>query len=476
MTRQKSTVALLSMLYAFTGGCDDSTPNLNSEPNNAAPTGNAPDVDTSAKIDGSMTNPVELNFAGKRAWTFVVDIETEGDQEKEQGATNEVDTENTEIVVLDTASGFINCSSSMDVESGVWSLEATNDIWLEGDGSTVSMKSENNSLSLWSVDATEVSFRGAIHFGQAVVYGTFNGQVTPTDIHGTVGGHLATLNTDFSLDVMHRILKGTFSLSPTPPGGDPSGDAIRTRVTIEPAPHDVPVAVPTDSETGYGGVAGQFLLDGEIPPPEVFVKQGDATAKDAPVCAAHTIYSEHLVVDPETKGIRHIFVYLPKAPSVHPDLASSAQETVVFDQKHCRFDPHTLFVRTDQSVVIKSGDPITHNTHTNPVRSQPRNFSMTPNDRKGVPLTVLRPDFQPFRVNCDVHPWMRAWWLVLDHPYAGITNEQGRFTIDKLPAGDHKLRVWHEGRYINRKLVVTVEAGQTTILNSIHLRVDQLHP
>jgi len=231
-----------------------------------------------------------------------------------------------------------------------------------------------------------------------------------------------------------------------------------------------------DAGSGYGSVTGQFVFKGTLPQPDVIVAEGDAKAKDAEVCAAQTIYSESLVVDAETMGIRHVFVYLRKATDIHPDLASSEQETVVFDQKNCRFQPHSLLVRTDQTVLIKSDDPISHNTHTHPVRKQGSNFLMSPNNRKGVPLTDLVAESQPFKVNCDVHPWMEAWWLVLDHPYGAITDEQGRFTIDKLPAGEHELRVWHETGYYDRNFPVTVVAGQTATIDPVVLSLEQLRP
>lgn len=232
----------------------------------------------------------------------------------------------------------------------------------------------------------------------------------------------------------------------------------------------------TDAASAYGNVTGQFAFKGALPQPEVIVAEGDAKAKDPEVCAAQTIYSEKIVVDAETMGIRHVFVYLRKASKVHPDLASSAQDTIVFDQKFCRFEPHTLLVRTDQTVLIKSGDPINHNTNIKPVRRRASNFLMTPNDRKGVPLLDLVAESKPFKVNCDVHPWMEAWWLVLDHPYAAITDEQGRFTIENLPAGEHELRVWHEGGYYDPKFAVTVAAGQTTTVAPIELSLEQLRP
>src|SRR5207247_5859701 len=48
------------------------------------------------------------------------------------------------------------------------------------------------------------------------------------------------------------------------------------------------------------------------------------------------------------------------------------------------------------------------------------------------------------RVGCDVHPWMRGWLVVLDHPYAAVTGADGRFAIAAVPAGSYTLALWHE--------------------------------
>jgi hypothetical protein len=63
---------------------------------------------------------------------------------------------------------------------------------------------------------------------------------------------------------------------------------------------------------------------------------------------------------------------------------------------------------------------------------------------------------------------MKAHWLILDHPYAAITDADGKFTIKDLPAGDHEVVVWHEGPgYIERKLKVKITAGKTTDLGVV---------
>ena len=58
-------------------------------------------------------------------------------------------------------------------------------------------------------------------------------------------------------------------------------------------------------------------------------------------------------------------------------------------------------------------------------------------------------------------PWLRAWVLVFDHPYATSSSPVGAFTLDSVPAGQYTLVAWHE-RFGQVSQPVTVTAGQAT--------------
>ena len=50
----------------------------------------------------------------------------------------------------------------------------------------------------------------------------------------------------------------------------------------------------------------------------------------------------------------------------------------------------------------------------------------------------------PFKIKCDVHPWMGAYLGVFDHPYFAVTDDSGSYTISGLPAGKYVIEAWHE--------------------------------
>jgi len=82
-------------------------------------------------------------------------------------------------------------------------------------------------------------------------------------------------------------------------------------------------------------------------------------------------------------------------------------------------------------------------------------------------------------VKCDIHGWMKANWLVLDHPYGAITKKDGSFEIDLVPEGKHDFRVWQEQKgYINagdkRGFEAKVKDGKTFDLGTIKLKLSDL--
>lgn len=210
---------------------------------------------------------------------------------------------------------------------------------------------------------------------------------------------------------------------------------------------------------GTGALKGTILFNGEVPTLKLKVMKGDGSVKDPAVCAAQDIPDDTLVIDPKTKGIANIFVYLDKAPAGYKHTPPT--DEVVFDQHGCRFTPHVLFIQVGQPLLIKSGDAIAHNTHATPIRSEEFNVAIGANDRKGVKKGYNKAERNPVPIKCDLHNWMTAHHLVKDHPFGDNTDEKGEFEIRNLPAGKHEFVVWQErSGYLNKKFEVTIEAGK----------------
>lgn len=231
----------------------------------------------------------------------------------------------------------------------------------------------------------------------------------------------------------------------------------------------------------WGNIKGKVVVEGDIKSLPLLVKKGDASVKDAAVCAAEDVPDESVVFDAESKGLANVVVYLRRTPSqIHPDLKKSAEPIVLYDQVHCRFMPHVTIVRTDQKLKIVSGDAIAHNTRASPIRNTAFNIIIKPQDRMGIEVPFKVAENLPIEIKCDIHPWMSGYVMVVDHPYATVTGKDGTFEIQNLPTGEHEFRIWQErvgylGLTATEKSVkVKVETGKTIEIPTIKVAAETL--
>jgi len=239
----------------------------------------------------------------------------------------------------------------------------------------------------------------------------------------------------------------------------------------------------SSAQAQWGTLKGKVVLDGDVPEQKLIVRKGDAAVKDAAICAAQDVPDESLTIDKDSKGIANVAVWLVKKPAkVHPDLAKPKEAKVLFDQVGCRFIPHVLVVQSGQAVQVVSGDAVAHNTRGTPLKNQGFNFIVAPNDRKGNDVDLKLGERLPVQIGCDIHNWMKAYWVVVDHPYATVTDKDGNFEIANLPEGDHEFKVWHENPgYLvkdakdpKKGLLVKIKSGETTEAPVIKVKPDQL--
>ncbi len=232
---------------------------------------------------------------------------------------------------------------------------------------------------------------------------------------------------------------------------------------------------------GWGTITGKVVVDGTPPQLPLLVTKGDTAVNNASVCAVKDIPNDKLIVG-KKGGLANCFVYHFQRRGkvdIHPDLKKPAQEKVQFDYKGCIFTPHVLVVRTDQKVNVINSDAIGHNLHTFPLRNDGKNLLLAANDKKGIEIDFQKGEPLPVQVTCDIHPWMTARWFVVEHPYAVVTDKEGKFTIKLVPEGKHKFRIWHEiPGYIKkdgeRDFKVDLKAGQTIDLGVIKVSAADL--
>ena len=150
------------------------------------------------------------------------------------------------------------------------------------------------------------------------------------------------------------------------------------------------------------------------------------------------------MVNTGTKGVKNVFVYLQRPSAVNEE---AKKEALARKPEFDREEPHVLAPRrsaimTGQPVTVKSSDPTNHNVSFLTLK----NFNQNPLVAPGTSMEVKLDSAEraPGPVSCSIHPWMMAYWLVLDHPYFAVTDENGNFEIKNAPAGTQKVVVWQE--------------------------------
>ena len=191
-----------------------------------------------------------------------------------------------------------------------------------------------------------------------------------------------------------------------------------------------------DSE--WGTLTGRFAFYGEVPK----VEKHDIV-RDVDYCGVHGLKDESLIINKYNRGIANIVVWLysKKPVPVHPDLKPKP-EPVVLDNRDCAFRPHVFRIRTRQTLKAINSDLIPHNVACYAVRNEPFNLNITA--KAPAERSFVKPELKPLRIDCSSHSWMKAYAVVTDHPYSAITDKDGRFKIEKLPAGEWEFRFWHE--------------------------------
>lgn len=189
-----------------------------------------------------------------------------------------------------------------------------------------------------------------------------------------------------------------------------------------------------------GSVSGEIHLDGPVPvSPAINMQSEAACAKAQP----NAIASQPLAVGREG-GLANVVVYLSDYPGdgLGYYRFDPPQTPVVLDQKGCMYSPRVVALMTNQPLEIRNSDATIHNVHAMPKTNSEWN--------KAQPAggAVLRTSFPkpelaiPFM--CNVHPWMRAFVFVFDHPYFAVTTADGKFMLKNVPPGTYRVAAWQE--------------------------------
>ena len=198
---------------------------------------------------------------------------------------------------------------------------------------------------------------------------------------------------------------------------------------------------------GQAGAQGGGSIEAEVKYNGAPMIEKLKVNKDTEKCGTEAVIEK--VVVGGNKGLAYAVVSVPGAKG-----ASKAK--AVIDQKGCKFIPRVVVMQPGE-LEIKNSDDILHNIHTYSTANPSINKAQ-PKFKKTMTEKLDKPEVVKF--TCDVHSWMLGWVAVSPGP-AAVTNAEGVAKVEGVPAGKHKVEVWHETLGKQEK-EVEVKAGQVT--------------
>lgn len=195
------------------------------------------------------------------------------------------------------------------------------------------------------------------------------------------------------------------------------------------------------AENGSGAIIGTVRLTGRPPSiPIVYAEQ------DMDVCGPQSRPSQCLVLG-TNQTVQGAVVYLGVAAS---NGKPSTNETAFLDQRDCEFVPRIQIARSGAVLILKNSDPLLHVVR---IDSMSGTNGPTPILNVATPYAGFEKSYslagfkEPtlLKAVCgNGHNWMAAYIAVMPHPWAALTDNEGKFILRGVPAGNHKLYVWQE--------------------------------
>jgi plastocyanin len=204
-----------------------------------------------------------------------------------------------------------------------------------------------------------------------------------------------------------------------------------------------------------GTVSGKVSFKGIAPTPEKINMNADPTCVSL---HSEPVFGEDVAVN-QDGTLRNVFVYVKSGLEGKTFPAPDA--SVILDQRGCHYNPHVFGVQVNQKVDIINSDSTLHNVHGMPTQSKEFNLGMPIQGMK-LSRKFDKPEVM-VKFKCDVHPWMRAYAGVLEHPFFSVSGENGSFEIKDLPAGAYTIEAWHEKYGTQTQQVTVDEAGTQTV-------------
>lgn len=215
-----------------------------------------------------------------------------------------------------------------------------------------------------------------------------------------------------------------------------------------------------------GLVAESVSLSGRVillggPPPSVGQK---VDVGGNPFCTSHGD-----IIDPTWKlhsdgGLGDVVITVAGSPRA----SNLPAEPSLIDQKNCQYLPTVSAVQAGQSIAVRNSDLTYHNVrlirHRVGTADQGENLVNIAQAGSGETWVRELRKAGVYRLECDIHRWMRAWVVVHEGAHHAVTGSDGRYVMNRaLPDGEYEVRAWHPRFKVALSKMVQVVNGTAEV-------------
>jgi plastocyanin len=154
----------------------------------------------------------------------------------------------------------------------------------------------------------------------------------------------------------------------------------------------------------------------------------------------------------KTEDLTNVVVFLEPAAGTRVRV-TPASTTMALQGR--QFTPRVRVVTEGSKISFPNQDPFNHNAFS----KAPQGPFDTDSYGKGKTKDNVFKAPGVYPVYCNVHPRMTGFVIALNTPYFTQAGSDGRFAIDKVPAGKYTLHVWHDRVPGEQKTEITVPAA-----------------
>jgi hypothetical protein len=167
-------------------------------------------------------------------------------------------------------------------------------------------------------------------------------------------------------------------------------------------------------------------------------------------------------VPSEKNGVGNAIVWLVGVETGPVD-DSPRRVSLMLDR--CRLEPRVQRVALGSTLMITSRDAMMSRLKVTEVgrESVVRANIMLNDAGQVVPTADIAATAGLVEVRDDLHPWVRGFLAIAPHPFVFVTDADGAFRFDSVPAGTYTLVVWQEKLGVRTKSVRVTTGVETRI-------------